>query len=816
MSPEVHLEGHVVSSRNRRSTSHSDAAPRATHALTLFLSLLASNVLAIAKADGEFSMLWWAVRVVEGILVLGAAAYFARRSTAAGFVSPLLVVVVASSLSWEPVQRSLLDRGRPFEVIVMDALRLMTLGLAAAACRVSHQRLAAGCSLFLVMFGAVLSFTPLVHVLVGVYAAGALGWMAATYWDSLRSQLVAHESRSQPRWGVIAIATLLGAGAIAVGATNRSAVVTLRGFIPSSGGNRDNDPHARSGVGDGDLLVAGVDNIQSFAPIEDAPFVDDHRPGLYDVINEVSGEPRKISPRSGLRVAVPQELAAKLKQHLHTQSEKAAREFSTLRRTTPPKQRKIKDIRSNALLYVAGRTPLHLRMQTYAVFDGVDWLPEVVVEPHRLPELRMVTVDERPWLQLDDQRRWSPYLAEAETHAIKPVRLGSASIPAPLHVHGIHIDMVDRIDFFEWAAGGVVRMKRDELPPGVAIHLASRSVDTSRLVAKPQEASWLRLNDDYNWLPESAAPERLRSLADQWTQHVPRGWLEVQAIVDRLRADYALDGTVELGSDNRSAVLDFLFETRRGPDYQFATATALLLRSLGYSTRLVSGFYASSERYDAHLRHTPVLTEDLHFWVEVHTTAGQWLTVEPTPGYSVLDPPPDLWTRGLAAATAASDWVRAHAMLTVTVLCLIGVLAHFRASVRDFFVTLLWRLRPDTPERERVLATWRLIEGRMESCDLTRPSGSTIRDWIAGWNPAERPLRPLVWHFLSLVEWAAFAPTESSPPLDGVQIECDRLVRTCTLRNFHNPNRVTTLIPRKESSSHVTAVSTLGQSLLRR
>src|SRR5205085_1957064 len=78
----------------------------------------------------------------------------------------------------------------------------------------------------------------------------------------------------------------------------------------------------------------------------------------------------------------------------------------------------------------------------------------------------------------------------------------------------------------------------------------------------------------------------------------------------------------------------------RGPDYQFAGAAAVLLRVLGYPTRLVSGFYAAPGRYDPQTGHTPVVQDDLHFWAEVRLPPGDWLVVEPAPGYEVLGPSP--------------------------------------------------------------------------------------------------------------------------------------------------------------------------------
>lgn len=79
---------------------------------------------------------------------------------------------------------------------------------------------------------------------------------------------------------------------------------------------------------------------------------------------------------------MPPELLAEIKARM-AKSEQAGREFSKLRRSTEPDQKKIRDLESRALLYVAGRVPLHLRMETYDVFDGIDWIAETLTSEPR-------------------------------------------------------------------------------------------------------------------------------------------------------------------------------------------------------------------------------------------------------------------------------------------------------------------------------------------------------------------------------------------------------------------------------------------------
>src|SRR5262249_46287172 len=138
----------------------------------------------------------------------------------------------------------------------------------------------------------------------------------------------------------------------------------------------------------------------------------------------------------------------------------------------------------------------------------------------------------------------------------------------------------------------------------------------------------------YGGVPETVDPG-VRALAHRWAGVGGRGWPRIEAVVRHLRAEYALDPSAALPDGCRDPLGHFLLRARRGPDYQFAGAAAVLLRVLGYPTRLVSGFYIAPEHYDPVTRHTPVGPDDLHFWDEVMLPSGDWLVLEPTAGYEL-------------------------------------------------------------------------------------------------------------------------------------------------------------------------------------
>lgn len=182
------------------------------------------------------------------------------------------------------------------------------------------------------------------------------------------------------------------------------------------------------------------------------------------------------------------------------------------------------------------------------------------------------------------------------------------------------------------------------------------------------------------------------ALAHAWADGQPRGWPQIAAVVQHLRGEYTHDLAAHTPEDCEDPLAYFLLDARRGPDYQFASAAAVLLRVLGYPTRLVSGFYVAPEHYDPLTQHTPVVNEDLHFWAEVMLPSGDWLVIEPTPGYDVLGPNLPWSERALAALAAAGWWLWEH-VLAVS-LCSVGLVfvCWRRAELLDAFAVLVFRL----------------------------------------------------------------------------------------------------------------------------
>jgi Transglutaminase-like superfamily/TgpA N-terminal domain len=144
-----------------------------------------------------------------------------------------------------------------------------------------------------------------------------------------------------------------------------------------------------------------------------------------------------------------------------------------------------------------------------------------------------------------------------------------------------------------------------------------------------------RVDTIYFELPQSLSPAvedfRDTAIADAEAETPYEQLVAIQA---RLRDSTEFTYSVEPGAEAKDQLAStdyltrFLTETKTGYCQQFATAFAVLARSLGYPTRVVVGFLPgeASERGRYLVRGT-----DAHAWPEVYFEEYGWIAFEPTP-----------------------------------------------------------------------------------------------------------------------------------------------------------------------------------------
>ena len=133
--------------------------------------------------------------------------------------------------------------------------------------------------------------------------------------------------------------------------------------------------------------------------------------------------------------------------------------------------------------------------------------------------------------------------------------------------------------------------------------------------------------------------------------------VEARMIEQYLRTNFGY--TLELpATEPLDPIADFLFRRKKGHCEYFASAMAVMLRSVDIPSRVVTGF--QSGIYNPISKSQLIRTSDAHSWVEAWVPRRGWTTFDPTPP----DPNPprlSLWTRlGFymdAAEVFWQDWV---------------------------------------------------------------------------------------------------------------------------------------------------------------
>ena len=695
------------------------------------------------------------------------------RAVAVALVIAAFFAAILEGWLW-----SLAGQGLALELRLLVLLRNVVVALAAFDRHRQLQPLGVAFSLFLVLFSISVDQGNTTGVWLFVYVLAGSCWLVAWYWQGLAGPLSPQTVRRATwRWS-LAIPTALAGFLVLAALRPNNPRGPLGSLFPTSGGTGAYDPTARQGVHDGDLLVAGKHDARSFGPVDSELFLDSDRPSLYDIFNDQYGEPppRRNADRS---VALPPSLELEVEQRM-AQSGAAGREFSTVReaRRSPGE---LADQPQPALFHLVGRTPLHLRLEVFDLFDGTTWLAEPT--RHNRPPFQVETVAGRPWIRI-------PNVAGAglavghDLHLLQIQRLDTNRIPTPWHPLGVHIDRVDQPEFFVWHQETVLGMPRQSIPDSTVIQLQSRPLKSSQWAQIDRISSTAQ--DRYRLLGQDEDSQWLRQTAREWTLGLPPGAPQIAAICQRLKTGGTLlHGTTSTTTPPQS-IREFIESGRRGPDYLFASSAALLLRGLGYSTRLVSGFYADPARYDAKSRSTPVSPRDVHVWAEVYVGSGTWLEIEATPGYELLTTPATLWERAWQGLLDALAWAGRHALPLAAGLALALCGWWRRRWLRERGSTAIWRAFPSRAPRQRVLETLGLLDLRRRLLGPAWAVGETPRQRLRACqtNPQTSANDPLA-TFLACVDWAAYDPLGACPiPSDQVEPLCRQVVNLLTPRHW--------------------------------
>jgi hypothetical protein len=326
-------------------------------------------------------------------------------------------------------------------------------------------------SLFLMLFSVSMTDSPAVLTLMGLYSAVGSVWLMLMYWTGLRHSFVATETavtlevqpgRERLPWlAVLVVVGLVGSvlGLVAIGPQRAARV--LGEWLPTSGGTGGYDPFARGGVNDGDDEVKG-ESPRSTGMTQTDSFLDSPLPSLYDMISEQFGEPFK--PRDQERsIALDPLTRGNESKKTPADNLRPNREFATMRKS-PRRPRDPSDRAARAIFEVHGRTPLHVRVAAFDVFDGLNW-QEASVNVHTC---RLEKERGSCWMRVIGLAEGAIF-AERESHQFKMTRPDGSLVPTPPYLRRVRIGRVDQVAFFAWGQDppqdAVGHRGRDRIPP---------------------------------------------------------------------------------------------------------------------------------------------------------------------------------------------------------------------------------------------------------------------------------------------------------------------------------------------------------------
>ena len=137
----------------------------------------------------------------------------------------------------------------------------------------------------------------------------------------------------------------------------------------------------------------------------------------------------------------------------------------------------------------------------------------------------------------------------------------------------------------------------------------------------------------YTALP-SNVPERVYTLARDLTSAAATPYDEAKALETYLRKNYPYSLDVPMPPSRDDVADYFLFNLKTGYCDYYATAMAVMARSVGLPARLVMGYANGTYNYST--AEYIVTAADAHSWVEIYFPGTGWVEFEPTAGQPEL------------------------------------------------------------------------------------------------------------------------------------------------------------------------------------
>ena len=654
----------------------------------------------------------------------------------------------------------------PFEMSALTTFGAGSLGMAIADSTKRIWALSLVTSGFLVLFCAAISDAQFAVSLPLLWMLVCVWHLVANRWERLDLAMPESVERTwslRPRIVLIALIVLV-IGVYAIRGRTPGSKPFQFGFMPTSGGTGWSDPAARSGVGTGDEAIAAKDHAESFGAVDSEIFLESTESTLFDMFNDSLGPPKKKKNVWERRQGMANENVIPMHEKA-ARTDQGAGSFST-ERLPAKKHTHAKSVLSTDVVQWDGPTGIRLAMHRYDTFDGHEWSQSQDLSESRLTR---IDISEAPWF-FDPASRDS-FLSEPDAVSVgllKIIGLDSQRLPVPMLTSGIHIKKVDRQDFFAIDEDGCFFMPgRVKVPPLTVVHVASSQLSEDEIREHLHAKSELAAKTPHMDGLDVSTAKMIEDLVQSARVRALKPTDQLVSCIAKLRADFTFDRHAE----NSATTLSEFLESRQGGDHLFATTAALMAQTLGFPSRLVTGFYVRPDAYEITAGHACVQPEDVHVWAEVKLDDGRWFEVEATPGYL---PPHYQPSWGLLARKfAAAHWY--EMLFTAISVLLIYVSRRFWM---DILFSAIWCFSGWLRPRQRARLAVRIIEARARVAGSTRPRGKSQRAWLEDLVRPDSSVAPAAKRFADSADSLFFGNGRELPHKDAFQLVSLLRIRT--------------------------------------
>jgi transglutaminase-like putative cysteine protease len=267
------------------------------------------------------------------------------------------------------------------------------------------------------------------------------------------------------------------------------------------------------------------------------------------------------------------------------------------------------------VMYVSADSQLYLRGRIKSLYTGENWL---------------AAQDKGTTFVQDDQGKEYKGITYKETKIeVYPTNIRTNTIFAPYKPYRVDVEGYE-----------VLRTKEDELyivksflrPRPKFYYVHSKVPMLNEVDFTGNSKSYKAEMREYLQLPDEMSP-KIKALTEEVTDGYSNSYEKIKGIETYLRKTYPYALYVRDVPEHKDFVEFFLYEEKKGYCTYFASAMAVMGRTIGVPTRYVEGFILPDVKNED--GYFEVTADRAHAWVEAYFDELGWIAFEPTPAYRV-------------------------------------------------------------------------------------------------------------------------------------------------------------------------------------